>query len=161
MSVDIERRRETNNDPMLTPALITSWALPYVGKSDPHDPGISPLKGDIAGLPAIVVHFAGDDPLRSDAEALLESIVDLPGAPRVISREYPDMWHGFHLMAGRMGLADDAVIDFGESLRSLVLEEEEAPLAEVVPINRPVAERGGHLHPVIPVSEAETPTAQA
>jgi monoterpene epsilon-lactone hydrolase len=161
MATDIYRDREPGSDPMLTPSMITSWALPYVGRHDPEDPGISPLRGDISGLPAIVVHYAGNDPLRSDAEALLESLVDMPGAPRVISREYPDMWHGFHLMAGRMGIADDAVIDFGESLRSLVLEEVDAPLAEVVPINRPVAERGGHLRPVIPASDVESPTAQA
>lgn len=161
MAVDVEREREPNIDPMLTPALITSWAAPYIGRHDPRDPGISPLHGDLAGLPAIVMHFAGNDPLRSDAEALLESLVNLPGAPRVVSREYPDMWHGFHLMAGRMNIADEAVIEFGDTLRSLVLEEEHAPLAEVVPINRPVAERGGHLRPVKPVSDAKSPTAQA
>lgn len=161
MTVDVERKREPNNDPMMTPALITSWAVPYIGRHDPEDPGISPLLGDLAGLPAIVMHYAGNDPLRSDAEALLENILDLPGAPRVVSREYPDMWHGFHLMAGRMGIADDALTEFGDTLRSLVLEEEQAPLAEVVPINRPVAERGGHLRPVKPASDAETPSAQA
>lgn len=161
MTVDVERRRDPSNDPSLTPEIITSWALPYIGRHDPADPGISPLLGDLEGLPAIVIHYSGNDPLRTDAEAFLESLVDLPGAPRVVSREFPDMWHGFHLMAGRMGVADDAVMEFGETLRSLVLEEEFAPLAEVVPINRPVAERGGHLRPVTPASEAETPTAQA
>ncbi len=161
MSVDIERRRDPNNDPTVTPAMITNWALPYVGRHDPRDPGISPLLGNLEGLPAIVMHYAGNDPLRSDAETFLETLRDLDGAPRVVSREFPDLWHGFHLMAGRMGLADEAVIEFGETLRSLVLQEENAPLAEVVPINRPVAERGGHLRPVKPVNDAESPSAQA
>lgn len=161
MARDLERNRLSGSDPLMTPSLITRMARPYVGDNDPYAADISPLHGDLSGLPAMVVHYAGQDPLAADAEALLERLVDEEDAPRVISHKFDDMWHGFHLMVGRMALAEDAVNSFGDSLRDLTTRKSLAKVGRVVPINRPVAERAAHLTVVRSGADSRTPTAGA
>lgn len=140
-SADLDRARPSSNDPWFTAALATRWARTSLGGADPREPAASPLLADLSALPPIVVHYSGQDPLRSDAEALLEKVASMADAPRLIAREFPDMWQSFHLQAGRLDEADAAVEEFGTAMASLV----EAPRrhAAVVPINRPVAAQGG------------------
>lgn len=156
-NADIERTRPASSDPWFTPALATRWARTFLGGSDPMDPVVSPLHGDFDQLPPMVVHYSGLDPLRTDADAFLEKITAMSDAPRVIAREYPEMWQSFHLQIGRLDEADVAVEEFGSAMASLV----EAPRrhAGVVPINRPVAAQGGRrLRLVKPVAAAGTPS---
>lgn len=60
---------------------------------DPADPRISPLHGDLRGLPPALVQTADLDPLRDEglayADKLVESGVD------VVVTNYPDAPHGF------------------------------------------------------------------
>ena len=37
-------------------------------------PGISPAHADMTGLPPIVMHSAGDDPLRCDADQISKAV---------------------------------------------------------------------------------------
>ncbi|MCD9153650.1 alpha/beta hydrolase fold domain-containing protein [Aeromicrobium duanguangcaii] len=157
MSADIERARPSASDPWFTPALATRWARTYLGGADPRDPGASPLHGDFDSLPPIVVHYSGLDPLHTDAEAFLQKVTAKADGPRVIAREYPDMWHSFHLQAGRLEAADEAVEEFGTAVASLV--QIPGRHGDVVPINRPVAGQGGReLRLVRQVAAAGTPS---
>lgn len=158
MNADLERTRSSASDPWFTPALATRWAHAYVSGADPMDPGVSPLHGDFDQMPPVVVHYSGQDPLHTDAEAFVAKVTDLIDGPRVIAREYPQMWQSFHLHVGRLDEADVAVEAFGKAMASLV----EAPRrnAGVVPINRPVAARGGRrLRLVKPVAASGIPSA--
>ncbi|MET0768201.1 MAG: alpha/beta hydrolase fold domain-containing protein, partial [Aeromicrobium sp.] len=138
-------------------ALATRWARTYLGGADPRDPGASPLHGDFDGLPPIVIHYSGLDPLRTDAEAFLQKATLKADSPRVIAREYPEMWQSFHLQAGRLDAADQAVEEFGKAMASLV--EVPGGHGDVVPINRPVAGQGGRrLRLVKPAAAAGTPS---
>lgn len=160
LNVDIERSRPSASDPWFTPALATRWARTYLGGADPRDPGVSPLYGDFDELPPMVVHYSGLDPLRVDAEAFVAKVSQMSDGPRVIAREYPQMWQSFHLQAGRLDEADIAIEEFGKAMASLV----EAPRrhAAVVPINRPVAARGGRrLRLVKTGAAAGTPSVRA
>lgn len=160
LHADLQGVRPAVGSPWLTPALATRWARPYAAGADPKAPGISPLHGDLTSLPPIVVHYCGQDPLRTDAEGLLAKAGAMLDGPRVIGREFPDMWQSFHLQAGRLDIADAAVEEFSASLAALV----EAPLRSqsVVSINQPVAGRGGRrLTLVKPIADAETPSARA
>lgn len=157
MFADVERARPAGGDPWFTPALATRWARTYLGGADPRDPGASPLHGEFDQLPPIVLHYSGLDPLRTDAEAFLQKVTLMDDGPRVIAREYPDMWQSFHLQAGRLEAADVAIHEFGTAMASLV----EAPRrsGDVVSINRPVAGRGGRrLQLVKPVAAAGNPS---
>jgi len=156
-SVDIDRARPSASDPWFTPALATRWTRTCLGGADPRHPSVSPLHGDFDSLPPIVIHYSGHDPLRTDAEAFLEKLTQMADAPRVIAREYPDMWQSFHLQVGRLDEADVAVEEFGTAMASLV--EKPRRHADVVPINRPVAAQGGRrLRLVKPAAAAGTPS---
>ncbi len=49
--------------------MCTEWAPRYVGP-DPRLPGVSPVYGDMSGLPLIVTQTAGDDPICVDADKI-------------------------------------------------------------------------------------------
>lgn len=156
-SADLDRVRPAASDPWFTPALATRWARTSLGGADPRDLSVSPLHGDLSSLPPIVVHYSGHDPLRTDAEAFLQKVTTMDEAPRVIAREYPDMWQTFHLQVGRLDEADVAVEEFGTAMASLVQTPRRH--ADIVPINRPVAAQGGRrLRLVSPVAAAGTPS---
>lgn len=161
LSIDMDRSRREVGNPWFTPALASRWARPYIGGADPKLPGISPLHGDLTGLPPMVVHYCGRDPLRTDAESLLEKVSVTEGAPRVVARDFPDMDQSFHLRAGCDAAADAAVEEFGSAMASLV-----RPAADrrgVVSINRPVAGQGGrrHLSLVKPTTATGSPAGPA
>lgn len=70
LAVDIEATRPALRDPLILPSMCTEWAPRYVGSSDPRLPGISPVYGDMSGLPPIVMQTAGDDPICVDADKI-------------------------------------------------------------------------------------------
>jgi acetyl esterase/lipase len=112
LALDIEGRRPENRDPLITPAMASVWAPRYVGGQDPRLPGISPVYGDMAGLPPIVLQSAGDDPLVVDAEKIALA------ATNVEYRRYDGLWHDFHLQAGVFADADLAIAELGARLRA-------------------------------------------
>jgi acetyl esterase/lipase len=114
LALDVERRRPENNDPLITPAMAAVWAQRYVGEHDPRLPGISPVYGQMAGLPPIVLHGAGDDPLIVDAEKIADA------ATHIDYRRFDGLWHDFHLQAGVLADADEAIADFGVRLHAHV-----------------------------------------
>lgn len=54
-------------DPLLTPAALESARQRYLGQLDPNDPRVSPLHGDVAGLPQVLLHVGEDEILLDDA----------------------------------------------------------------------------------------------
>jgi monoterpene epsilon-lactone hydrolase len=56
MTSDPEARAHRRVDPMLSLRGLARGAGPYAAGHDPHDPHISPLFGDPAGLPAMQIH---------------------------------------------------------------------------------------------------------
>lgn len=82
------------------PARIRDLYLPGL---DPTDPKISPLFGDLTGLPPTLIHAAEGEALAQDsarvAEAMDEATLDL----------WPGLQHVWHLHAGRMPSADRAI----------------------------------------------------
>lgn len=159
---DLERTRPSAGDPWFTPALATRWARPYVAGANPQLPGISPLYGNFDELPPIVVHYCGLDPLHTDAEAFVAKASEMEDGPRVIAREFENMWQSFHLQVGRLEAADQAVEEFGTALAELAAAPRVQRAGAVSSINRPVAGRGGRrLTLVKPIADEEIPSAQA
>ncbi|RDH76854.1 alpha/beta hydrolase [Mycolicibacterium moriokaense] len=125
LAIDIEGARPWTSDPLINPAMATEWAPRYVGEHDPRLPGISPAHGDMAGLPPIVLHSAGDDPLCVDADKIDKAAAEA-GTGRVDHRRFDGLWHDFHLQAGVLAEADEAVTDMGARLRTLMIERQAA-----------------------------------
>ena len=129
--------------------------------ADPATPSISPLRGDLAELPPMVVHYSGKDPLRVDAEELVMKAAGMVDGPRVIAREHAQMGQSFHLQVGQSPEADAAVEEFGSAVASLAAAPRRHRVG-AVPINRPVAGRGGRRLTLVPTgADVGTPSARA
>lgn len=89
--------------------------------TEPTDPRLSPLHGDLTQVAPAVVATAGFDPLRDEGDAYAKAL-EAAGV-RVVHRTYPAMIHGFMDMgafsAGVKTAVDDAVAAFAELLDSL------------------------------------------
>jgi epsilon-lactone hydrolase len=80
-------------------------------------PGISPVYGDMPGLPPVVMRSAGDDPLSIDADKI-ETAVAATGTGVVDNHRFDNLWRVFHLQAGVLAEADEAITDLGARLRT-------------------------------------------
>jgi monoterpene epsilon-lactone hydrolase len=82
-------------DPLLPPKAVRFYSQSYVGDHDAHDPLISPVFGNLRGLPPLLVHAGEDEFLRDDAVR----ITDLARSVDVDVRLeiYPRMWHVWQL----------------------------------------------------------------
>jgi acetyl esterase/lipase len=102
-------------EPLLSRRALTAWARAYVGPHDPRDPRISPVHGDLTGLPPIALDWAGDDALAPDARRLIDRARSAGTA--IESRCLEGLWHDAHLLAGVLPEARAAVTRLGVSLR--------------------------------------------
>lgn len=117
-------------EPLLSPQATAVWARAYVGDADPADPAISPVHGDLEGLPPIVLSAAGDDLLAGDAERLADRA---SAAGIAIEHHRLDgLWHDIHTLAGLVPAADDAVDAVGACLRRRLEAAGDEPRVAIV-----------------------------
>jgi epsilon-lactone hydrolase len=116
LAADVAGSRADRRDPLIVPAMLGGWARAYTGDGEVTDPLISPTGGDLGGLPPILVQTAADDPIAADAEALHRRIIATADAGAFDHRVWPDRWHCFHLQAGMLRDADEAVAALGAGL---------------------------------------------
>ena len=92
-----EENREV--DPSMTAAMLDAFASNYT--SDRRDPLVSPLFGDLEGLPPSLLFVGGDEIMLSDSELLHEKLRASGCDSRL--RIAPERWHGYLLY----GLSED------------------------------------------------------
>jgi monoterpene epsilon-lactone hydrolase len=109
--------------------------VPYAGKIDPMSPGISPAYGDMTGLPPIVMHTAGDDPLRGDATVIAKAVA-ATDTDTLDHRLFEGLWHVFHLQVSVLPAAREAVADLGAKLRNHVQMQSEVHLDNAKVVDR-------------------------
>ncbi len=82
-------------DPLLPPTAMRFYNKAYVAHNDARDPLISPVFGNLRGLPPLLVHAGEDEILRDDAVriASLAKSVDVDVRLEI----YPRMWHVWQL----------------------------------------------------------------
>lgn len=115
LASDIEDARPgAAGEVLLTRSSLSRWARMYAGDTDPRDPAISPLHGDLGGLSPMIVHSAGDDLLAPDADRLCALV------PEAEHTRLPGLWHDPHALAGFLGEADDAMRSFSHALARAV-----------------------------------------
>jgi monoterpene epsilon-lactone hydrolase len=90
-------------DPVLTPAGLRARVPDYVGSANAADPLISPIFGDLSGLPPLLIQVGSHEILLSDAIRLAEraALSDVP----VVLEVTPGVPHVFQ---GFAGLLDEA-----------------------------------------------------
>lgn len=92
---------------ILTPAWLEACAEAYAQQADRAQPAISPLHGDLEGLPPLLIQCGTDDLVAPDAERLAARAraagVDVTSTP------WPRLWHNFTLQPDLVAAADAAV----------------------------------------------------
>jgi monoterpene epsilon-lactone hydrolase len=117
LAIDIAELRPVLRDPLILPSMCAEWAPRYVGSSDPRLPGISPVYGDMAGLPPIIMQTAGDDPISADADKI-ETACAASKTALLDHRRFDNLWHDFHLQVSLLPEARDAIVELGAKLRN-------------------------------------------
>ncbi|MDG4648071.1 alpha/beta hydrolase fold domain-containing protein [Roseibacterium sp. SDUM158017] len=112
LSGDIAARIEAAPSEHLIPA---RWARRirrcYLPGIDPARADVSPLLGDLRGLPRTLVQAAEGEALAEDARRLIAAMDD------ATLELHPGLQHVWHLHAGRSPAADAALADLGRFLK--------------------------------------------
>jgi len=84
------------SDPLLNAEDPPHFVADYLAGADPRTPYVSPLYGDLAGLPPTIIQVGSDEVLRDDSVRMAERMraagcrVELEIWPRM-----PHVWHAF------------------------------------------------------------------
>jgi len=105
------------DDPMIHADLVTDMLDAYRGSADPRHPRLSPLYGDLCGLPPLLIQTGELEILRSGAEGLAARAEEA-GVPTTLE-VWPGMWHYWHMFVRTLPEARDALGSVGDFLRSL------------------------------------------
>jgi acetyl esterase len=114
-------RSENAEGYFLTRADMEYFARHYAEGADDTDPRLSPITGDLAGLPPAVVVTAEYDPLRDEGDAYAAALQ--AAGVEVVHRRFDGMIHGFFDLSALSPAAADAVRWTAEQLRELLGDE--------------------------------------
>lgn len=116
-------------DPMIKPQLLGSSAEMYAADTPLDDPGVSPLFGDLTGLPPMLIQTGTDEVLLSDSTRLAARAAD---AGVQVQLDLADgMWHVYPMFAGIMPEAKEALAFAARFIRS-----QSPPIGHCSPIAR-------------------------
>jgi acetyl esterase/lipase len=103
----------------LLPASFVKFAKEaYLAGHDPRDPLISPVYGDLRGLPPLLIQAGGDEILLSDAQKIAE-LASQAGVD-VTLRVYPGMWHVWQIFGPYLPEARQALAELNHFIRQRV-----------------------------------------
>jgi epsilon-lactone hydrolase len=97
---------------LILPASVERASRFYRGDVAADDPGVSPLFGDLSGLPPTLVQVSRNELLFSDSETFAERAT--AAGVEVDLRTVPDLWHVWHLMAPIVPEARASIAEIGE-----------------------------------------------
>ena len=103
--------RNVEVEAVLTPRGLKQAAESYRGDRPADDPLCSPLYADLAGLPPTLIHTGAHDLFLSECESLGERVNAAGGQAEL--RVFDRMWHDFHVNAGVLREADEAIAAMG------------------------------------------------
>jgi acetyl esterase/lipase len=110
-----EARREY--DPMITREALDFCSMAYRGELSAENPGISPVKADVHGLPPMFIQVGGDEVLLSDSLELSRRVA-LSGQD-VRLHVWPEMVHAWPLFHTALPIAGlQAIKEAGEWIAS-------------------------------------------
>ncbi len=99
------------SDVILDPATLDHWAAAYAGEQLTA-PLVSPLFADLVGLPPLLIQVAGKEVLLDDARRFAAKA--RAAGVDVELTEFDEMCHAWHLFAGLVPEADEALAEVGE-----------------------------------------------
>lgn len=105
-------------DPLITRSVVDDVAEAYLGDVAPETPYVSPLYGDVRGLPPVLIQVGEREMLHSDAERFAAKLAGA-GIPVTIE-VWPGMVHVWHLHHARLDKGREALARLGAFLRAPV-----------------------------------------
>ena len=107
--------RKGFKDPLLPPKAVELYRKSYVGHNDARSPLISPVFGNLRGLPPLLVHVGEDEILLEDAKRItsLAQSADVDVRLEIYSR----MWHVWQLFHA-LPQAVESLNDIAQFLQS-------------------------------------------
>jgi len=99
-------------DPIISRAMLDRMGGYYCGKTPSNHPLISPLHGDLRGLPPVLVQVGSEEYLLNDARRFARQIAASEGSVEL--EIYNDLWHVFQALAGVLQRASAAVAKAGD-----------------------------------------------
>jgi acetyl esterase/lipase len=105
----------TKHDPAQTAEFVQAMIRHYAGSQDLRMPLLSPLYGDLRGLPPLLVHAGEDEILLSDATRLADTARSAGVDVNLVV--WPKMWHVWHLLAPWLPEARQAIEGIGDFIR--------------------------------------------
>ncbi len=104
------------SDPMMDVARMPAFARCYLGDADPRHPYASPLYGDAAGLPPMLIQVGSDEILRDDATRMAAKLRE--AGCRIELEEWPRMPHVWHHYARLIPEGRQAIERIGAFLQA-------------------------------------------
>lgn len=104
------------SEPVLQSAWTAKAAKLYAGDKPLHDPLISPVFGDLKGLPPILIQVGSDEILLNDAERLADAAKRDQVAVRL--EIYNSLWHVFQVHSGQLRRATEAMQTVGDHIKA-------------------------------------------
>lgn len=94
-----------DNDPSLTEELLNFYSGCYTGGVTPKDaPEVSPLFGDLKGLPPSLIFVGGDEILLDDSRRMHERLLEAGCSSQMIIA--PERWHAYVLYMLNENMSD-------------------------------------------------------
>jgi epsilon-lactone hydrolase len=103
-------------DPMILASSLQKCSAAYCGNSDPRNPLMSPLYGNLAGLPPLLLQCGSEEMLRDDSVRLAAKASAV--GVDVTFEEWDEMVHFWHLFADRLADGRKALARVGEFVRA-------------------------------------------
>ncbi|WP_232629474.1 alpha/beta hydrolase [Methylobacterium sp. Leaf118] len=112
-------------DPLLSRAYLAEVAAAYLAGTDPRGPLVSPLWGDLSGLPPLLIQVGSAETLLDDSVSLARAA----GAADVaVTLEiWPHMIHAWHLFHPELAEGRRALASMGRFVRSVLAGEGGGP----------------------------------
>jgi monoterpene epsilon-lactone hydrolase len=108
-------KTRAEHDPWFDPADMPSVVDHYCDPNDRENPLVSPLYGDVSGLPPMLVQVGDHEILLSDSTRIAEKISAAGG--EVDLQVWPGMWHVFQYFVGQMPESRKAIRKIAEFLK--------------------------------------------
>jgi len=105
-------------DPIVTREEVGLMAQAYAGSGDPKAPLLSPLYGDLRGLPPLLVQVGSDEVLLDDAVGLADRAKG--AGVSVTLEEWPAMIHVWHWFLPMLAEAERAIGVIGTFVRARI-----------------------------------------
>lgn len=105
-----------SRDPMILASSLQKCSTAYRGNSDPRNPLMSPLYGDLSGLPPLLLQCGSEEMLRDDSVRLAAKAK--AAGVDVTFEEWDEMVHVWHLFADRLTDGRKALARVGEFVRA-------------------------------------------